>query len=169
MLDTEPLSTRELLGRVSVWLPLAWTTSGKLFAVNLITHRIPGHFLELFVSLFFNRIFNVLLFNVRQSFHYIFIFKVSPVLLLCVHTLNNPSAHPSYSYYYLLSPSTLFFAHLIVLHFLFHCIFYSYFSFLPYICSCVELLLYNFYFYSSCTVYWADLIWFTFHFWLYPV
>ncbi len=26
-----------------------------------------------------------------------------------VHTLNNPSAHPSYSHYYLLSPSTLFF------------------------------------------------------------
>ncbi len=76
-----------------------------------------------------------------------------------------PSAHPSYSHYYLLSPSTLFFffvhlivfctsyyycffctsffahpivfctsycffAHLIVLHFfLFHCTFYSYFSF----------------------------------------
>ncbi len=31
--------------------------------------------------------------------------------------------------YYLLSPSILFFAHLIVLHFLFHCTFYSYFSF----------------------------------------
>ncbi len=49
----------------------------------------------------------------------------------CVHTLNNPSAHPSYSYSYynLLSPSTQFFAHLIVLHVLFHCTFYSYFSF----------------------------------------
>ncbi len=33
------------------------------------------------------------------------------------------------SYYYLLSPSILFFAHLIGLHFLFHCTFYSYFSF----------------------------------------
>ncbi len=32
------------------------------------------------------------------------------------------------------------FAHLIALHFLFHCTFYSYFSFLPYICSCVVLL-----------------------------
>ncbi len=33
------------------------------------------------------------------------------------------------------------FAHLIGLHFLFHCTFYSYFSFfLPYICSCVVLL-----------------------------
>ncbi len=32
------------------------------------------------------------------------------------NTLNNPSAHPSYSHYYLLSPSALFFffAHLIV-------------------------------------------------------
>ncbi len=46
----------------------------------------------------------------------------------CVHTLNNPSAYPSYSYHYLLSPSTLFFAHPIVLHFL-YCTFYSYFSF----------------------------------------
>ncbi len=61
-----------------------------------------------------------------------------------------------------------FFAHLIVLHFLFHCTFYSYFSFLPYICSCVVLLLYNSYFLLFCTVHWADLIWFTFHFWLYP-
>ncbi len=32
------------------------------------------------------------------------------------------------------------FAHLIALHFLFHCTFYPYFSFLPYICSCVVLL-----------------------------
>jgi len=44
-----------------------------------------------------------------------------PVLLLC--------AHPSCSYYYLLSPSIQFFAHHIVLHFLFHCTLYSYFSF----------------------------------------
>ncbi len=52
----------------------------------------------------------------------------SPVFF-CVHTLNNPSAHPShsysYSYYYLLSPSTQFFAHLIVLHILLFCTFYS--------------------------------------------
>ncbi len=54
--------------------------------------------------------------------------------------------------------STLFFAHLIVLHFLFHCTFYSYFSFVPYICSCVVLLLYNSYFLLFCTVHWADLI-----------
>ncbi len=59
----------------------------------------------------------------------------SPVLLLCVHTRYNPFAHPSCSYYYFLSPSILFlhilfvFAHLIVLHFLFYCTFYSYFSF----------------------------------------
>ncbi len=60
--------------------------------------------------------------------------------------LHIPLAHPSCSYYYLLSPSILFFAHLIVLHFLFHCTFYSYFSFLPYICSCVVTFM--FYFYS---------------------
>ncbi len=35
---------------------------------------------------------------------------------------------------------------------LFHCTFYSYFSFLPYICSCVVLLLYNSYFLFFCTV-----------------
>ncbi len=78
----------------------------------------------------------------------------SPVLLLCVHNLNNPSAHPSYSYHYLLSPSALFFAHLIVLHILLSCTFYFIAHltlislFLPYICSCVVLLLYNFYLYS---------------------
>ncbi len=47
----------------------------------------------------------------------------------CTTRLHIPLAHPSCSYYYLLSPSILFFAHLIVLHFLFHCTFYSYFSF----------------------------------------
>jgi len=86
----------------------------------------------------------------------------SPVLLLCVHTLNNPFAHPSCSYYYLFSPSILFFAHLIVLHFLFYCTFYSYFSFLPYICSCVVLLLYYFYFYSFALS--TERTWFDLHF-----
>ncbi len=70
------------------------------------------------------------------------------------NTLNNPSAHPSYSHYYLLSPSTLFFlhillffAHLIVLHFLFHCTFYSYFSFFTIYMLLCCVTLYNFYFY----------------------
>ncbi len=84
------------------------------------------------------------------------------------NTLNNPSAHPSYSHYYLLSPSTLFFffvqlivfAHLIVfctsycfLHillfctFLFHCTFYSYFSFFTIYMPLCCVTLYNFYFY----------------------
>ncbi len=79
-----------------------------------------------------------------------------------------PSAHPSYSHYYLLSPSTLFFflhillffAHLIVfctsycfLHillfctFLFHCTFYSYFSFFTIYMPLCCVTLYNFYFY----------------------
>ncbi len=71
----------------------------------------------------------------------------SPVLLLCVHNLNNPSAHPSYSYYYLLSPSALFFAHLIVLHFLFHCTFDSYFSFFYHIYA---LVLFYFYIIFIC-------------------
>ncbi len=99
----------------------------------------------------------------------------SPVLLLCVHTLNNPSAHPSYSYYYLLSPSTLFFAHLTVfctsycfLHILLFWTFYSiaHFTlislFLPYICSCVVLLLYNFYFYYFALS--TEWTWFDLHF-----
>ncbi len=45
----------------------------------------------------------------------------SPVLLLCVHTRYNPFAHPSCSYYYLLSPSIQFFFLLILLF----CTFYS--------------------------------------------
>ncbi len=78
-------------------------------------------------------------------------------------------AHPSCSYYYLLSPSILFFAHLIGLHFLFHCTFYSYFSFFTIymLLCCGTFILFLFLFF--CTVHWADLIWFTFHFWLYPV
>ncbi len=70
------------------------------------------------------------------------------------NTLNTPSAHPSYSHYYLLSPSTLFFlhillffAHLIVLHFLFHCTFDSYFSFFTIYMLLCCVTLYNFYFY----------------------
>ncbi len=94
------------------------------------------------------------------------------------NTMNNPSAHPSYSHYYLLSPSTLFFvfffctsycffahlvvffAHLIVfctshclLHillfctFLFHCTFYSYFSFSYHMYALVLCYLYNLYSY----------------------
>ncbi len=41
------------------------------------------------------------------------------MLLLCVHTRYNPFAHPSCSYYYLLSPTILF------LHILLCCTFYS--------------------------------------------
>ncbi len=66
----------------------------------------------------------------------------STPVFFCVHTLNNPSAHPFYSYHYLLSPSMfffflhilLFFAHPIVFctsycFALLYCTFYSYFSF----------------------------------------
>ncbi len=100
----------------------------------------------------------------------------------------NPFAHPSHPsflYYYLLSPiycfctSYLFlhillvFAHLtclahLVSHFsLSHYTFYSLFLFFTYIYALVWC-----YFYITvilCTVHWADLIWSTFHFWLYPV
>ncbi len=43
--------------------------------------------------------------------------KYSHILKYCCfmyNTLNNPSAHPSYSHYYLLSPSTLFFLHILL-------------------------------------------------------
>ncbi len=92
----------------------------------------------------------------------------------------NPFAHPSCLYYYLLSPiycfctSYLFLHILLVLHILFCTFLYPitlftlYFSFLPiYIYALVWC-----YFYIICilcTVHWADLIWSTFHFWLYPV
>ncbi len=63
-------------------------------------------------------------------------------------------AHPSCSYYYLLSPCTRFFFlidlilsyNLIVLHFLFHCTFYSYFSFFTiYMLLCCVTFIYLFY------------------------
>ncbi len=43
--------------------------------------------------------------------------------------LHIPLAHPSCSYYYLLSPNILFLHILFVLHFLFYCTFYSLFLF----------------------------------------
>ncbi len=68
-------------------------------------------------------------------------------MLLCVHTLNNPSAHPSYSNYYLLSPSTpgffLFvFCTSIVLHFysIAHCILISLFFTIYMLLCCVTFL-----------------------------
>ncbi len=45
--------------------------------------------------------------------------------------LHIPLAHPSCSYYYLLSPNILFLHILFVLHFLFYCTFYYLFLFLP--------------------------------------
>ncbi len=91
------------------------------------------------------------------------------------NTMNNPSAHPSYSHYYLLSPSTLFFSFLYILLFfctsccflhillffahlivfctsycfalLFHCTFYSYFSFSYHMYALVLCYLYNLYSY----------------------
>ncbi len=85
--------------------------------------------------------------------------------------LHIPLAHPC-SYYYLLSLSILFLHILFVLHF-----FYSianctlYFSFFFTYIYIYALVLCYFYltFIFFCTVHWADLTWFTFHFWLYPV
>ncbi len=85
------------------------------------------------------------------------------VYIPCTTRLHIPLAHPSCSYYYLLSPSIQFFAHLIVLHFLFHCTFYSYFSFfftIYMLLCCVTFIL--FLFVLFCTVHWADLIWLNF-------
>ncbi len=95
--------------------------------------------------------------------------------------MNNPSAHPSYSHYYLLSPSTLFFlflyillffarlvvflhillffAHLIVLHFFYFIAHFTLISpFLTICMPCVLCTLYNLYSVLFCTVHWADLI-----------
>ncbi len=81
------------------------------------------------------------------------------------NTLNNPYAHPSYSHYYVLSPSTLFFffctsccflhillffAHLIVLHFFYFIAHFTLISLFFTICMplcCVTLYnLYSYYF-----------------------
>ncbi len=108
--------------------------------------------------------------------------------ILLNNTMNNPSAHPSYSHYYLLSPSTLFFsfffctsycffctsccffAHLIVfctsycfLHILLFCTFLFHCTFYSYFSFsyhmyALVLLLIQFVFLLFCTVHWADLI-----------
>ncbi len=78
----------------------------------------------------------------------------------CLHIL---LAHPCL-YYYLLSPPYT------VLHILFYCTLYSLFFLLIFILF-LPLFIYNLLCYVSffCTVHWADLTWFTFHYWLYPV
>ncbi len=104
------------------------------------------------------------------------------------NTLNNPSAHPSYSHYYLLSPSTLFFlflyillffahlfcssycllhillffAHLIVLHFFYFIAHFTLIS--PFLTICMPLCyvtlynLYSYYFALSTERTWFDYI-----------
>ncbi len=96
-----------------------------------------------------------------------FIFS-SSVLLLCVHTQYNPFAHPSCSYYYLLSPIYCFCTSYLFCTFLYSIAHFTlYFSFLPiyiyiyiYICSCVVLLLYNFNYFALST----ERTWFDLHF-----
>ncbi len=56
----------------------------------------------------------------------------------------------------------LFFAHLIVLHFLFHCTFYSYFSFFTIYMLLCCVTLYNFYFYYFALS--PERTWFHLHF-----
>ncbi len=101
------------------------------------------------------------------------------------NTLNNPSAHPSYSHYYLLSPSTLFFffctsycflhillffAHLIVFctsycFALFILFFFAHFTLIsPFLTICMPLCyvtsynLYSYYFALSTERTWFDYI-----------
>ncbi len=68
------------------------------------------------------------------------------------NTMNNPSAHPSYSHYYLLSPSTLFFVFFIVfLHILLffctsHCLLHISLSFAHLIVFCTSYCFALFYF-----------------------
>ncbi len=88
--------------------------------------------------------------------------KYSHILKYCCfmyNTLNNPSAHPSYSHYYLLSPSTLFFLHILLFctfYFIAHFTLISLFFTIYMLLCCVTL--YNSYFLFFCTVHWADLI-----------
>ncbi len=51
------------------------------------------------------------------------------------NTMNNPSAHPSYSHYYLLSPSTLFFCFLFLYILLFFCTSCCFFAHLIVFCT----------------------------------
>ncbi len=93
------------------------------------------------------------------------------------NTLNNPSAHPSYTHYYLLSPSTLFFffVQLIVfctsccfLHILLFCTFFyfiAHFTLIsPFLTICMPLCyvtlynLYSYYFALSTERTWFDYI-----------
>ncbi len=78
----------------------------------------------------------------------------------CLHIL---LAHPCL-YYYLLSPQYT------VLHILFYYTFYSLFFLLIFILF-LPIFIYILLCYVSffCTVHWADLSWFTFHYWLYPI
>ncbi len=101
--------------------------------------------------------------------------------ILNLHVYNNPSAHPSYSHYYLLSPSTLFFffvqlivfctsccflhiffAHLIVLHFFYFIAHFTLISHFLTICMplCYVTLynLYSYYFALSTERTWFDYI-----------
>ncbi len=72
----------------------------------------------------------------------------------CLHI---PLAHPCL-YYYLLSPQYT------VLHILFHYTLHSFFLLIW-----TYIYIYSCYVSFFCTVHWADLSWFTFHCWLYPV
>ncbi len=54
------------------------------------------------------------------------------------NTLNNPSAHPSYSHYYLLSPSTLFFLFLYILLFFAHLVVFLHIFFAHLIVFCTS-------------------------------
>ncbi len=98
---------------------------------------------------------------------YTFIFS-SSVLLLCVHTLYNPFAHPSCTslLFILLIIKSQYtgFAHLIwfALFILLHILLFISLFFYLYICSCVVLLLYNFYFYYFALS--TERIWFDLHF-----
>ncbi len=86
----------------------------------------------------------------------------------------NPFAHPSRLYYYLLSPIYCFCTSYLSCTFLYPItLFYSLFLFFTYIYIYIYIYAlvwcYFYIIFILCTVHWADLIWFTFHFWLYPV
>ncbi len=73
------------------------------------------------------------------------------------NTMNNPSAHPSYSHYYLLSPSTLFFFFFVHLIVFLHILLFFCTSFLHILLSFAHLIVF-------CTSYCFALFYFIAHF-----
>ncbi len=65
------------------------------------------------------------------------------------NTMNNPSAHPSYSHYYLLSPSTLFFSLFCTSYCFLHILLFFCTSFLHILLSFAHLIVLHFFYFIA--------------------